>query len=142
MISIDWTIGLQFVNFVVLMLVLNFILYRPLRDMLNRRKETIDGSLQAAKDLEGQVDEKMSRYQQQLQEAKLKASQDRAVLRQEAAKEEAAILAKAQGKAADELKVIKNRVAAEAEEARKVLGKETKALAAGIASKVLGREVK
>ena len=33
-IKVDWTIFLQAANFMVLMLVLNIILYRPLRDIL------------------------------------------------------------------------------------------------------------
>ena len=92
MIKIDWTLWLQFANFFVLMLVLNALLYRPLRDMLNRRRETIDGSYQKAKDLEGTINEKMASYEEKLQEARQKGSQEKAVLRKAAQEEEAEIL--------------------------------------------------
>lgn len=139
MIEVNWTIWLQFANFFVLMLVLNALLYRPLREVMNRRRETVEAGHQRAKDLEGQINEKMARYQEQLQEAKLKGSQEKAQLRQGAAKEESEILAEAQGRAADHLQSIKNRVAAEAAEAGKVLKGEAETLASHVAAKVLGR---
>lgn len=139
MIELNWTVWLQFANFFVLMLVLNALLYRPLREVMNRRKATIEGGHQGARDLESQINEKMERYQQQLQEAKLKGSQEKGVLRQAAAKEEAEILAAAHSRAADHLQVIKNKVAAEAAEAGKALRGEAEALASHVATKVLGR---
>ena len=81
MINIDVTILIQFLNFLILMAVLNYLLFRPLRAIMQQRKETIEGSNQTAKDLEGAIEEKMTRYQDQLQEAKLKGSQERAAMR-------------------------------------------------------------
>jgi F-type H+-transporting ATPase subunit b len=138
-IKVDWTIWLQFANFFILMAVLNFILYRPLRGMLKRRRETIDGSHTRVKELEAEINEKMERYQQQLQAAKLKGSEERAEMRKAAATEEATILGQAQTKAADRMREIKSRVAGEAEIAGATLKKEANALASQIASKILGR---
>lgn len=139
MIELNWTLFLQAANFLLLLVVLNFLLYRPLRDILQRRRETIDGSFRRAKDLESQINEKMGRYQERLQEAKLKGNQEKMKLRQEAMEEEGKILAEAHGSASAQLQTIKGRVSAEAEEARSALRTETETLAAGIASKVLGR---
>lgn len=139
MIEINWTIWLQFANFFVLMLVLNFLLYRPIRAVMERRRETVEGSHRRAKDLENQINEKMERYQGKLQEAKLKGAQEKAVLRQDAAAEEARILSEARTRAGDHLQTIKNKVAAEAAEASKHLRSEAGTLASHVASKVLGR---
>ncbi len=139
MISIDWTLGLQFINFVVLMLALNVILYRPLRTMLQQRKETVDGSYQKAKSLEGAIEEKMARYQEQLQQAKLKGNQEKSELRNQALAEEGTILSAARSAATDYMESIKGKVAGEADQARQSLKAETEALASQIASKVLGR---
>jgi len=70
-INIDVTILIQFVNFLVLMAVLNFLLFRPLRAIMQQRKETVEGSYQNAKELEVEIEAKMTRYQEQLQDAKL-----------------------------------------------------------------------
>ena len=141
MINIDGTLLIQFVNFVVLMVALHFILYKPLRAMLQQRKETIDGSHQHAKDLAVQVEEKMAAYQEKLQEAKVKAGQEKAVLRNEALGQEATIIGQAREAAATALDSIKEKVSVEAEAARKTLRSETEALATDIAAKLLGRSL-
>jgi len=138
-IKIDWTILLQAANFMVLMLVLNSILYRPLRNLLNRRRESIDGAHGRARELDAQIAEKMSRYQEQLQQAKLKGNEEKAALRSAAARDEAELLAKAHQVASDQILVVKSQVQAEAEIARKSLRAETEVLAAQVATKVLGR---
>ncbi len=135
----DWTVFLQFVNFVILMVALNAILYRPLRNMLKHRKETIDGSHERAGELESQIAVKMSRYEEKLQEAKLQGNQEKNRLRQAAAGEEAKILGEARDEAAQRLQKVKEQVAGEAAAAGKTLKTEADALASGIATKILGR---
>ncbi len=139
MIKLDWTLLLQFANFVVLMLVLNVLLYRPLRAMMARRRETVEGSHARAKELASQVDEKMTRYHQQLQDAKRVGAQEKARLRQLATEEEGNILKAAQAEAGSHVLAIKDQVAAEAESARVKLQTETANLASQVATKVLGR---
>jgi len=138
-INIDWTILLQFFNFVVLMFVLNIILYRPLRAVLAKRREAIEGNHARAKDLAGQIDAKMAAYQEQLQSAKQKGAQEKALLKKQAAGQEAEILGAAHEEANAHLQQIKGQVAGEAAAARSALKKETDTLAGMIAGKVLGR---
>jgi F-type H+-transporting ATPase subunit b len=140
-IKIDATILIQFVNFIILMVVLNIFLYRPLRSILGKRKETIENSVQGARELEVQIEAKMNRYQQQLLDAKAKGNQERSAMRQAAAEEEANILGDAHTSATDQVRSVKEKVATEAEAARSALRSETAALAEQIASKVLGRAV-
>lgn len=123
----------------VLMLVLNIILYRPMRDLLNRRRENVEGAHGRARELEAQIAEKMGRYQEQLQQAKLKGNEEKAALRVAAARQEAELLAVAHQSASEQLQTIKNRVQAEAGAARRSLKVETETLAAHVATKVLGR---
>ena len=141
MISVDWTLGLQFVNFIILLIVLNKLLYKPLAKIMAERREKIDGSHARAKDLQADIDEKMARYQKQLSDAKVLANAERAKLKKAASEEEASMLAEAHGKASARLTSIKEQVAGEAAEASKVLQKEAKSLAGQIATKILGREL-
>jgi len=140
-IKLDIALLIQFVNFIILLILLNSILFRPIRRIMQQRKETIDGGHSRAKELEGAIEEKMARYQAQLQEAKLKGNQERAEMRQAAASEEMSVLGAAQDEASAHLQQIKNRVAAEAASAQKTLRNETEALAAQVAAKVLGRAI-
>ena len=141
MISVDWTLGLQFVNFIILLIVLNKLLYKPLTKIMVERRAKIEGDHARAKDLQADIDEKMARYQQQLSEAKALANAERNQLKKLASEEEAAMLAEAHGKATTRLHEIKNQVAGEAAEASKTLQKEAKSLAGQIATKILGREL-
>ncbi|MDW7645156.1 MAG: ATP synthase F0 subunit B [Desulfuromonadales bacterium] len=141
MIEINGTIIVQFVNFVVLMVALNFILYKPLRSMLQKRKETIDGSHQRAKDLAVQVEEKMAAYQEKLQEAKMTAGKEKATMKEEAVAKETEILSAARQSATATLESMKEKVAGEAEEARKALRSDAENLASDIAAKLLGRSL-
>ncbi len=141
MISLDWTLGLQFLNFIILLIILNKLLYRPLLKVIAERRESIDGSHARAKGLEADIEEKMQRYQAQLGEAKLFANEERSLLKKAAAEEEAKILSEAHGKASGRLQSIKDQVAAEAADASKTLKSEAQSLAGQIATKVLGREL-
>lgn len=139
MIEVNWTILLQFFNFVLLMWLLNTLLFRPLRAILAQRKETVDGGHARARELKEQIEEKMARYQEQLQQAKRQGNEEKATLRAAAAKEEAQIVGAAHDAASERLKVIKEQVAAEADKAQAELRTQSTALGSAVAAKVLGR---
>ncbi|MGK2906726.1 MAG: ATP synthase F0 subunit B [Desulfuromonadales bacterium] len=141
MIKLDWTLLLQFVNFVILMAVLNALLFKPLRAALQARREAIEGSRAKVKDIDEQVHAQMARYEAQLQEARLRGGQERASLRKTAQEEEARILGSANQASAEKLQTIKVQIQADASVARQALRNETEALAKNIAGKVLGRAV-
>lgn len=139
MIKVDWTLGLQIFNFLLLLFILNTVLYRPLRALLAKRKETIEGDLGRARSLQEEIDAKMVRYQEQLQAARVKGNEEKTVLRAAASKEEAAILAAARLVATEKLQQLKVRVAAEADSARTALRSDVDALATQVATRILGR---
>ncbi len=141
MISIDFTIIIQFINFFLLIFLLNLILYRPLRKLLNERRATIEGGHGRARELEGQIEEKMARYQERLLEARSKGAQERATLRGEAQAEEAKLLGAAREKALERIQGINAQIAGEATSARDALKQETEVMAAQVAAKVLGRNL-
>lgn len=141
MISVDWTLGLQFVNFIILLLILNKMLYRPLKNIMAERREAIEGSHERANSLEADIEEKMQRYQQQLNEAKAAANVERNKLKKAATEEEAKILSQAQGKATQRLQAIKAQVGEEATAASQTLKSDAESLAGQIATKILGREL-
>lgn len=141
MIELDWTLLLQFVNFMILMAVLNALLFKPLRAALQARRETIAGSKAKVQDIDEQVQAQIARYEAQLQEARLQGGQERQALRKTAQEEEARILGGANQKSAEKLQVIKEQIQEEANTARQALRSETEALAKSIAGKVLGRAI-
>ncbi|NCU31333.1 MAG: hypothetical protein EOM23_00020 [Candidatus Moranbacteria bacterium] len=141
MISLDWTLILQFINFIVLLYLLNRILFKPLRAVMEKRRDTIEGSHARARDLQADIDDKMSRYQQQLTEAKRLANDERAQLRKLAVEEESKMIATAQANAVGRMDQIREQVGLESTRANQTLKKESTALAQLIATKILGRSL-
>ena len=141
MIELDGTLVLQFVNFMILMVVLNALLFKPLRAALKARKGTIEGSKAKVQDIDEQVQAQVARYEAQLQEARQQGSQERSALRKTGQEEEVRILGEANRSAAERLQTITAQIQDEANSARQALRGETEALAKEIAGKVLGRAV-
>ena len=141
MIKLDWTLFLQFANFMILMAVLNALLFKPLRVALQARREAIESSKAKVHDIDEQVQAQIARYEAQLQEARLQGAQERATLRKAGQEEEARILGAANQTAAEKLQTIKEQIQGEAGTARQALRDETEDLAREIAGKVLGRAI-
>jgi len=140
-IKLDWTLFLQFANFMILMAVLNALLFKPLRAALQARREAIESSKAKVHDIDEQVQAQIARYEAQLQEARLQGAQERATLRKAGQEEETRILGAANQTNAEKLQTIKEQIQVEAGTARQALRNETEALAREIAGKVLGRAI-
>ena len=141
MLEFNITILFQFASYLFLLFALNLVLYRPLRAVMQNRRQTIEGGHKRARDLEGQIDERMAKYQQKLEKARQAGAIERADLKADAAKHETEILSAARADAMAKLQRIRSQVAKEADTARTKLQEDAQAHAALIASKVLGRSL-
>lgn len=141
MINLDMSFVIQVINFLVLVLILNVFLYKPIRKVLAEREGEVSGAKARAAAVDQEVQEKVALYEARLREAKAKAGDERAVLKKEAAAEEAQLLEKARKEATDSLASIKNRVAREAADAKELLREQARSLSLEICEKVLGRSL-
>ena len=141
MINLDITFFIQIVNFLLLMLVLNVLLYKPVRKILADRAAEIAGGHEKAAMVDRDVQEKMAQYEDRLREAKAKASEERGILKKAAIAEETVLLDKARKEATDAVNALKGKVAKEAAEAREYLKEQTRSLSLEISEKVLGRRL-
>jgi F-type H+-transporting ATPase subunit b len=140
-INLDLAFVIQLINFLVLILVLNIFLFKPIRKVLAERQGEISAAKARAEGVDREVQEKMAQYEAKLREVKSQASDERATLIKEAQAEEASVLDKARKEATDSLATIKNKVAKEATDARALLQEQAKALSLEICEKVLGRSL-
>lgn len=141
MIDIDLAFVIQFVNFLVLLAVLNVLLYKPIRKVIAERQEKIAAAKNRAEGVDQDVQAKMAEYEARLKEMKSGAADERGALVKEAQAEEAQILETARKEASETLATIKSRVAQEAADARTVLQEQAKLLSVDICEKVLGRSL-
>jgi F-type H+-transporting ATPase subunit b len=140
-INIDLSFVFQLVNFLLLMLVLNIFLFKPVRKVLAERQVRISDARSRAESVDLEVQAKMAEYEARLKAMKSGASDERGALVKEAQAEETAILEAARKEASATLSTIKARVAKEASEARLLLQEQAKTLSVDICEKVLGRSL-
>jgi F-type H+-transporting ATPase subunit b len=140
-INLDIAFVFQLVNFLVLVLLLNAFLYKPIRKQLADRAAQVNGAKQKSAEVDREVQEKLASYEARMREIRTGAADERGVLKKEAQQQEAAILDKARAEASASLASIKAQVAKETEEARRVLTASAETLSAEICEKVLGRSL-
>ena len=141
MINLDMAFVFQLVNFLVLVLLLNAFLYKPIRKQLSDRNALISGAKEKSAAVDKEVQEKLASYEARMREIRAGAADERGALKKEAQLQEAAILEKARLASGEKLAGIKAQVAKEAEEARRTLKASAESLSADICEKVLGRSL-
>ena len=141
MINLDMAFVFQLVNFLVLVLLLNVFLFKPIRKQLADRSALISGAKLKSAAVDKEVQEKLASYEARMREIRAGAADERGVLKKEAQLQEAAVLEKARAEAAETLASIKAKVALEAQDARRLLKESAESLSADICEKVLGRSL-
>lgn len=138
-ISPDYTVLIQIANFLVLIFLMNIVVYKPVRAMLARRREKLDGLNRDIRSSRQAADEKASELQQGLAQARSAGQEKKDALTDEALGEEKKILAEINDKAAQKLEAMRARIDKDVAEAEAKLSQEIAAYAQAIGEKILGR---
>lgn len=141
MINLDLAFAVQIVNFGLLVLVLNMLLFKPVRALLAQRRQEIESARERTVAVDEQVESKVAQYESRLREAKSEVAVRRAELVKEAQAEESGVMDKARQEASASLSLLRERVAKESAEARVVLQKQAEVLSGDICEKLLGRSL-
>jgi F-type H+-transporting ATPase subunit b len=139
--KIDWTLLVQVINFFILLGLLQWLLFRPLRNIMDQRQDEIKGSLNQVRDLEKDIQDKQAAYAERLETVREEARQQREVMRRSVAAEQAELSAAAQREVAASRHELKKRIGAEQKEAAAVLKAEAERLAQAITRKIAGRSL-
>jgi F-type H+-transporting ATPase subunit b len=140
-IELNLAFFVQVVNFGILVLVLNIFLYKPIRKVLEERRQVVDGAREKSSAVDLEVQEKMALYELRLHDAKAEAGARRAESLKQAQAEETSVLEKARTEATASLGSIRDRVAKEAADARVLLKQQAEILSGDICEKILGRSL-
>jgi len=119
-IELKWLIVLA-VNFLLLLIILNFILFKPLLRIFKTREDTVRGSLDAAKEMNNKREESIARLNRELAEARNKAKEIFDTLKAEGLQKQKEVLSKAEAEASEILDKARADLKAEVEKARKTL---------------------
>ncbi len=134
-------IGLQLIPFLVTLLGLHSLIFKPMLAHIDGRTDAIDGARDRAKKLEAQLEQRTNEYQARLTAARAEMAELRAS-RRTAALAEADVLVRGARKSAEsEVEAALATITSEAAVAREGLMASSHHLARQIAGQVLGRPV-
>jgi F-type H+-transporting ATPase subunit b len=141
MISVDGSVVIQIINFIFLIIVLNILVYKPIRNVLAQRKEKIRGLENGIETFQSDAREKDEAYHTGIKSARIKGLNQKESMLQAAAEEEKVMIEKIHTKAKAESETNRDKIAKEAAQVSKSLQKEIDTFADAICQKILGRAV-
>jgi F-type H+-transporting ATPase subunit b len=141
MIDIDKTLLIQIINFLVLLIALNFLLFKPIRQVMKEREQGISGALGDARTAQERMQGLLENYNVSLAEAKQKAVTTYNALYQQGLDSHRDMIAAERAKAGEMLDKARAEIVAASTAARADLRKEAERLSQDITAKMLGRAV-
>lgn len=139
MLNFDYTILIQFANFLVLLILLQFLLFRPILETLKKRKNALDALSLRVDQLRGDAVTLGRTYEESTKERRRPILEQRESALKEAHASSMKIIEEARHRLTAELEKIKGTVRAEADQALKSLTEKTGQLAAEVVAKVMKR---
>jgi F-type H+-transporting ATPase subunit b len=141
MIDINVSLLMQLANFLVLLIVLHFILFKPIRQVMKDRQQGISSALGDAKAAQERMQSMLDGYHTALAEAKAKATTAYNSIYQQGLDTQRDLIASERAKAGEALDKARAEIAEASTAARADLRQEADRLSREIASKLLGRAV-
>ena len=141
MLNIDGTLILQIANFLFLLLILNFILFKPIRRILAQREDEMNARQKMIDDFQGQVETN----EKGIEDGKIKARKEgyveKEALKAQGLEEERGILEEAGAGVEKKLDVAKQEIETKIAAAREALEGQISSFSEELAQKILGRSI-
>ncbi|MBL0732395.1 MAG: ATPase [Desulfosarcina sp.] len=139
MVSLDVSLIIQIVNFVLLIWLLNILLYKPIRRIVLERKNKIAGIERKIDTLNGSARDAEDTYALGVRDARAEGLKEKNAFLAVAAEEEKEIIDKINKTAQENLAEVREKIVRDAESVRASLQKELATFTDAIGEKILGR---
>lgn len=139
MVSIDYSLGIQILNFLLLIFILNTLLYKPVLNILDKRKKQTAESEAEVSRLQANIDQKMAAYEEKLQLAKAEALVMKKTLIKQGDEEARALIDATRSEIPGMQEDFRLRTAGEIAAAKNILADNSRKLSIEIAEKIMGR---
>ncbi|WP_028574095.1 ATP synthase F0 subunit B [Desulfonatronovibrio hydrogenovorans] len=139
MIDINVTFFIQLVNFLIILLLLNLILYKPIRGMLKKRAEIMSQKVDEIEEFTKSSQDKMQAYRLELDKARVQAQEIRSEFKEAGYHEERKIIDAASEEAGGIVKSAREGVSKDKQSAISILKKEVEKFAAKATDKILSK---
>jgi len=141
MIDINTSLFIQLANFIILLIVLNVILFKPIRRIMQDREQGISSAFSDAKVAQERTKNLLDQYNNSLAEAKQKATTAYSGLYQQGLDAQRDVIAAERSASVELLDKARGEIAAASAAARADLRQEAERLSQDISVKMLGRAV-
>ena len=139
MLKIDYTLLIQIANFLILLFLLNVIAYRPIRGILNRRKEEISHTEDIAQDWRLKADRFREELEENISKTRKDGLKERGDLKDEGVERERAMLQEAYVSVEDKIRQSRVEIEDRVSRVRNVLQEDLEGFSRDLAEKILGR---
>jgi F-type H+-transporting ATPase subunit b len=133
------SILIQMINFLVLLILLNIIVYKPIRGMLKKRKEEIDSSSNLTDELKRNIEKYSTEIEENIDSTRKLGLKERIGLRNNGLAAEKELLQDAYSQVEEALGKAKNEIKEKINSARTSLQNEMESFSHELAEKILGR---
>lgn len=141
MIDINVSLLIQLANFIILLIILNFILFKPIRQIMQEREQGISSAFGDAKIAQERMQKLLDQYNASLAEAKLKSAATYNTIYQHGLDAQRDMISAERTKGGEALDKARTEIISASKAARADLKKEAERLSQEITSKLLGRAV-
>lgn len=141
MLDIDISLLVQMANFFILLVIMNMILYRPLRKIMDQRREKISGLEREIEGLIKNANQKLEDFKAKLTDANIRGNKERETLKGTGLAEEKQVTSKARSEAEAYKDGVLSQMGQDVSKARGELKGQVAVFASEITAKILGRGV-
>ena len=141
MVDINYSLFIQMANFLVFLILMNFVLYRPIRRIVAERKKLILEKQEGIERIEGLTRSGLSDYDSRLREARVNGAQRIQELKAAGYEQEKELLRQVSEETAGKVQKLREKIQKDLGVARKELKQQVKTFSGELAQKILGRKV-
>jgi len=141
MIDLNISFFIQMANFLLLLFLLNVVLFRPIRGIIQQRREKLADLAAQAEQFRQQMEEADQERQNHLRQAQSDGFERKNDLKNQAAERERSLLAKTNQDLAAEAAQVRSQIQAQIETARQGLLGQVDGFGLALAEKMLGRSL-
>jgi F-type H+-transporting ATPase subunit b len=141
MITIDITVLIQIINILILIVVLNAVLYKPVRTVLTKRKEKLEELASSIENFKKNAELRREEISRKLNEARIKAKEEIEKARSAAQASTAESLAQVRQEATTNKTAQLDEIKKQFTDAQQQLSGQIDSFASDMAAKILGRSI-
>lgn len=141
MINPDITLLIQMINFFILLIVLNLILFRPIRNIIKERNQIVENFNSDIASLTGEAQASMEEFEEKVLEARKEGVGRVQSMKDEGEQAEVELIATTTQEVQAKIEEARKKVASDIQDARTELQKQVQTFSVAVTEKILGRSI-